>query len=116
MPIEIVAQPTVRATDGLALSSRNGYLDDRQRASAPCLYGLLKRLADQLATGAAVEPILAAGVAELQDQGLKVDYLELRQQSSLQPAGAEARDLVLLVAAYLGQTRLIDNLSFRRRP
>ena len=116
MPIEIVAQPTVRATDGLALSSRNGYLDDGQRASAPCLYSLLRRLADQLAAGAVIEPVLAAGVAELQAQGLKVDYLELREQSSLQPVGPDACELVLLVAAYLGQTRLIDNLSFRRRP
>lgn len=115
MPIEIVAQPTVRATDGLALSSRNGYLDDHQWASAPCLYSLLRRLADQLAAGAAVEPTLAAGVAELHAQGLKVDYLELREQLSLQPAGPDTTALVLLVAAYLGQTRLIDNLSFRRR-
>ncbi|KTT62700.1 pantoate--beta-alanine ligase, partial [Pseudomonas oryzihabitans] len=66
-------------------------------------------------TGAAAEPTLAAGVTELQALGLKVDYLELRRQFSLQPASAEDRDLVLLVAAYLGQTRLIDNLSFRRR-
>lgn len=115
LPIDIVAQPTVRATDGLALSSRNGYLDESQRASAPCLYSLLRRLADQLSAGAAIEPTLAAGVAELQAQGLTVDYLELRRQSSLQPVSAADRDLVLLVAAYLGQTRLIDNLSFRRR-
>ncbi|ROL78580.1 pantoate--beta-alanine ligase [Pseudomonas protegens] len=111
MPIQIIGEPTVRAADGLALSSRNGYLSAEQRAIAPVLYRSLSQIAQAIRDGERDYPTL---VAEQQQQleaaGLRRDYLEIRHGQNLRPATAEDRDLVILVAAYLGATRLIDNL------
>ncbi|TWI50872.1 pantothenate synthetase [Pseudomonas duriflava] len=113
LPIEIIGQPTVRATDGLALSSRNGYLNTEQRASAPCLYSLLKRLAETIQQGRRDYPVLLEKAKhQLEADGLQVDYLEIRQQDTLLPATEKDRKLVLLLAVFMGTTRLIDNLSF----
>ena len=111
MPIQIIGEPTVRAEDGLALSSRNGYLNEEQRAIAPALYRLLGQMAAAIEQGERDYPALIAnGQQQLKNAGLRPDYLEIRQALSLRPATAEDRDVVILAAAYLGATRLIDNL------
>ncbi|QBF28552.1 pantoate--beta-alanine ligase [Pseudomonas tructae] len=111
MPIQIIGEPTVRAENGLALSSRNGYLSDEQRAVAPALYRLLSQMAAVIVQGERDYPALIAnGQQQLTEAGFRPDYLEIRQALSLRPATAEDRDLVILVAAFLGATRLIDNL------
>ena len=111
MPIQIIGEPTVRADDGLALSSRNGYLSAEQRAIAPVLYQVLRQMAEAIGKGERDYPaLIAAGQQRLAEAGMRVDYLEVRQALSLRPATAEDRDLVILGAAYLGTTRLIDNL------
>lgn len=111
MPIQIIGEPTVRAEDGLALSSRNGYLSDEQRATAPALYRVLSQMAAAIEQGERNYPALIAnGQQQLSTAGFRPDYLEIRQALSLRPAASEDRDLVILVAAFLGATRLIDNL------
>ncbi|WP_108446028.1 pantoate--beta-alanine ligase [Halomonas denitrificans] len=108
--VEIVGVPIVRAEDGLALSSRNGYLDAAQRAVAPTLYATLCTLRAALEDGAAPHDALADGLARLREAGFAPDYLELRA-ADLGPVTATTREAVLLAAARLGPTRLIDNLS-----
>ncbi|HSP58893.1 MAG TPA: pantoate--beta-alanine ligase [Halomonas sp.] len=107
-PIEILGVPIVRANDGLALSSRNGYLDAHQRAIAPRLHSLLCELCQRLEDGADVDTTLTAGLARLEEAGFVPDYLELRAED-LGPVTATTRDAILLAAARLGTTRLIDN-------
>ncbi|MDH4567254.1 pantoate--beta-alanine ligase [Pseudomonas sp. BN414] len=113
MPIQVMGEPTVRAEDGLALSSRNGYLDDAQRAAAPALYRTLQQLASAIRAGrrdfAALEQ---EGHAELARAGFRPDYLEVREALNLRPAGDKDHQLVILGAAFMGNTRLIDNLAF----
>ncbi len=111
LPIEILAGETWRADDGLALSSRNGYLSAAERAEAPALARVLQALAAAVAAGgrdfAALE---AAAMADLRERGWVPDYVALRRQGDLGPADA-AVPLVVLAAARLGATRLIDNLE-----
>ncbi|GHE20946.1 pantoate--beta-alanine ligase [Halomonas urumqiensis] len=109
-PIEIIGVPTVRASDGLALSSRNGYLDDEQRATAPRLHQMLEALRDAMEDGEPPERALSMGREALAQAGFTPDYLELRA-TDLSPVTATTRDAVLLAAARLGPTRLIDNIS-----
>ncbi|HTN29316.1 MAG TPA: pantoate--beta-alanine ligase [Pseudomonas sp.] len=112
LPIEIQGAPIVRAADGLALSSRNGYLDAAQRAAAPALYRSLQQLAERLRAGETNHAALIIEAQQAQQAaGFRPDYLEIREASSLRPATPTDRNLVLLVAAHLGGTRLIDNLS-----
>jgi len=111
LPIEIVAGETARADDGLALSSRNAYLDAAQRAEAVSLSRVLKGCADALRQGrrdwAAIED---AAFRTLEGRGWKPDYVAIRRRADLAaPAGGDA--LVVLGAARLGTTRLIDNLE-----
>jgi len=110
MPIEIIGVPIVRADDGLALSSRNGYLSEQERAIAPTLYRTLCELRDALAQGESAEQVLQRGKTALYDAGFTLDYLELRD-ATLKPVAASTRHAVLLAAAKLGPARLIDNLS-----
>ncbi|MDZ7851848.1 MAG: pantoate--beta-alanine ligase [Halomonas sp.] len=110
LPVEVVGVPIVRAEDGLALSSRNGYLDATQRDAAPSLYLTLCALRDALEAGADPSHTLAEGLDRLREAGFAPDYLELRD-TDLGPVTETTRDAVLLVAARLGPTRLIDNLS-----
>ncbi|QGZ32337.1 pantoate--beta-alanine ligase [Stutzerimonas stutzeri] len=111
MPIQIIGEPIVRAEDGLALSSRNGYLNPDERATAPALFRTLTQLAQTIRGGDRDYPTLVAqGRQMLQDAGLRPDYLEVRDATNLQPAAADTREVVILAAAYLGKTRLIDNL------
>ena len=114
LPIRMLAAETTRAADGLALSSRNGYLSAAQREEAPRLYRLLREAAARIAAGerdfAAIEQ---AASGDLAAHGWQVDYFSLRAQATLLPPAPEARDLVMLAAARLGQTRLIDNIEVR---
>lgn len=115
MPIQIIGEPTVRAADGLALSSRNGYLNDTQRAVAPTLYRVITVIADAVRKGSNdFDQLLAKGKSDLEAAGFRLDYLEIRQAVTLRPGVTEDRDLVVLGAAYLGTTRLIDNLHLTR--
>ncbi len=111
MPIQIIGEPTVRAQDGLALSSRNGYLTQEQRAIAPVLYRSLSHIAAAIQNGDRdFAKLRAEHIQHIEAAGLRMDYLEVRQGQHLRPATAEDLDVVILVAAYLGATRLIDNL------
>ena len=111
MPIQIIGEPTVRAEDGLALSSRNGYLSDEQRALAPALYRHLSEMARTIEAGERDYPALVRQhLAQIEALGFRPDYLEVRQGQTLLPAQATDRDIVILVAAFLGATRLIDNV------
>ena len=115
LPVEVLAHETVRADDGLALSSRNRYLSDAERAEAPELYRLLNQIRDDVNGGnthyAALE---AAAMQTLVARGWKPDYVSIRQRANLRapaPGAAPAESLVVLAAAKLGSTRLIDNLE-----
>jgi pantoate--beta-alanine ligase len=111
MPIKIIGEPTVRADDGLALSSRNGYLSPEQRAAAPALYSVISQIGTAIRAGEQdFVRLLEDGRRELEAAGFRIDYLEIRDATSLRPATAENSDLVILAAAFLGKTRLIDNL------
>ncbi len=111
MPIQIIGEPTVRAEDGLALSSRNGFLSPQERAIAPVLYRSLSQIAAAIKDGDHdFAKLRAEQVRQIEAAGLRLDYLEVRQGVHLRPAAAEDTDVVILVAAYLGATRLIDNL------
>ncbi|KFE44446.1 pantoate--beta-alanine ligase [Pseudomonas syringae] len=117
MPIQIIGEPTVRAPDGLALSSRNGYLSEEQRAVAPELYRVICQIGDAISKGEQdFNALLDQGKQQLEAAGLRIDYLEVREATSLRPATAENRDLVILAAVFLGKTRLIDNLHLNREP
>lgn len=114
LPIEIIGEPTVRAEDGLALSSRNGYLDADQRARAPHLHRALKALGEAIEAGRTDHAeLIEQALAELREAGLRPDYLEIRDALTLGPARADSTELVLVAAAFLGTTRLIDNLIVR---
>jgi pantoate--beta-alanine ligase len=104
LPIEVLAGETVREADGLAMSSRNSYLSAAERAEAPHLQRVLQKVKRGMACGKAVEELAAAG--------WKPDYLEVRRRSDLAPPQSGDRELVVLAAARLGATRLIDNLEF----
>ncbi len=113
LPVRIIGGETQRAEDGLALSSRNGYLNAEERTKAPLLSATLQSLAQQLRTGWTDMQRMALegrAMATLTDAGWKPDYVAVRRQSDLQmPALGDA--LVVLAAARLGTTRLIDNLE-----
>ena len=112
MPITIVGGETVRAADGLALSSRNGYLSEAERTEAPRLYRLLNEIRDAIHGGEAdTIKLEKSAIAQLDAAGWKTDYVAVRQQSDLaMPQGLDA-PLVALAASRLGSTRLIDNIE-----
>jgi len=112
LPVRIVSGETARAADGLALSSRNGYLAPAERSEAPRLYGVLQALADDLRAGNRDHPALERAATEkLVNNQWRVDYVAVRKQADLQFPTASDRDLVILAAAWLGKTRLIDNIE-----
>jgi pantoate--beta-alanine ligase len=116
LPVEVVGMPTVREPDGLAMSSRNAYLapDERRRAAA-LARGLGAARALYESGERAVAPLVAAARLPLDEAAVSVDYLELCDSETLRPLDAAApvdRPAVLLVAAYVGRTRLIDNMRF----
>ncbi|SMC28545.1 pantoate--beta-alanine ligase [Andreprevotia lacus DSM 23236] len=115
MPITIIPVDTGRAADGLALSSRNGYLSEAERAEAPRIYHHLTRMRDAILAGERDFARLAdETIADLKQRGWgDVDYVETRNARTLKPAVHTDHELVILVAARLGKTRLIDNLEVR---
>mgnify|MGYP003530802216 FL=1 len=112
IPLEVIGVPIARAEDGLALSSRNGYLSPEHRAIAPIIYQSLKAAATQLQAGEALANVLAVLRQSLTDAGFEVDYVEARSPQ-LQQVQQFDQDVVLFVAAKLGATRLIDNLQVK---
>ena len=112
MPIDIIGVETVRDDDGLALSSRNNYLTEKQRSIAPGLYQALEAGRQRVLSGEKDYPRIEEGVRDqLSAAGIKSDYVALRRQSDLAVAGAQDRALVILGAGYVGSTRLIDNIE-----
>lgn len=113
MPVQIMGETIVRDEDGLALSSRNGFLAPAERKIAPKLYQALQQVAEQIQGGRRDYPaVLDEARQNLIEAGMRPDYLELRDPVTLRPVTDEARQLIVLVAAFVGTTRLIDNLSF----
>jgi pantoate--beta-alanine ligase len=112
MPVRIIAAPTVRAADGLAMSSRNQYLTDAERARAPALYRALRRAASRIAGGErGYENIERQGLRALELEGFRVDYFVIKRAEDLGPPTPASRHLVVLAAAHLGKARLIDNVQ-----
>ncbi|MBU1618174.1 MAG: pantoate--beta-alanine ligase [Gammaproteobacteria bacterium] len=112
MPIDIIGVPTIRAEDGLALSSRNGYLTAEQRATAPALYRTLQWMKQQLDQGFADFRLLEQQAKDqLNKAGFNADYINIANRQTLVPASDSTSALVILAAAYLGKTRLIDNIE-----
>ena len=112
LPIEIVGGETVRAADGLALSSRNGYLSDAERAEAPRLYRLLNEIRDAIRGGESdIAKLETAAISALTAAGWKTDYVAVRQQTDLGIPQGIGVPLVALAASRLGSTRLIDNIE-----
>ncbi len=110
MPIEIVGVPTVRAEDGLALSSRNGYLTAAERTIAPELARTMNWIAGQIEAGNSHLPSLVAQASQrLDNAGFRTDAIDIVDADTLESASAESQRLVILMAAYLGKARLIDN-------
>jgi pantoate--beta-alanine ligase len=113
LPIKVIGAPTLRADDGLALSSRNQYLSEAERALAPLIRQTLQQMRTQLGDGHASRAIEAAACAKLERAGFVPDYAAIRRADDLsEPDAGERTGLVALIAARLGTTRLIDNLSF----
>jgi pantoate--beta-alanine ligase len=111
MPIVIAAVATVREADGLAMSSRNGYLSPAERAVAPRLYAVLTQVKARVeAGGEEVAAIEQAALAELTAAGFQPDYVSVRRQSDLAPPGPGDTAMIALAAARLGPARLIDNI------
>lgn len=111
-PIEIVAGPILREADGLAMSSRNGYLSMEERAKAVQLSRSLARVKEAIEGGARDFALLTRSAEEeLRAEGWKVDYVALRNRLTLEPPEPAGRELVVLGAAWLGRTRLIDNVE-----
>jgi pantoate--beta-alanine ligase len=115
MPVKIIAAPTVRDTDGLAMSSRNQYLTAAERKLAPTIYQTLQAAAYRIGSGDAdFASIEREGFHTLDGAGFRPDYFAVRQADTLFAPAAGARQLVVLTAARLGKARLIDNVQVTR--
>ena len=115
LPVDVIGLPTVREEDGLAMSSRNGYLTDAERQTAPALYRVLSKTGDALAEGSDDFAGLEAAAREiLTNEGFRPDYFNIVNSLTLKPASPGDRQITILAAAFLGTTRLIDNLSIER--
>jgi len=111
LPIGIIAGETIRDDDGLALSSRNSYLSDEERAVAPTLYATLSAIGQELQSGRRnFSDLEVEGSQRLADAGFDIDYFSIRRALNLEIPDRDCDDLVVLVAAQLGEARLIDNL------
>ena len=111
VPIQIIASPTIRDHDGLALSSRNSYLTAEQRKIAPILHATLRQLGDDIHAGLPIDTAIQAGKEQILSSGFhSLDYLSYCNGTDLSPLSSLSENSVLLVAATLGSTRLIDNL------
>ncbi len=112
LPLEIVGHPTIREPDGLAMSSRNGYLTPVERDKAPLLWAHLQRLTDALRAGQPISDAEWDTARALAAAGFKPDYVSVCRRADLDHPGRGDSALVVLAAAYLGKARLIDNLEF----
>lgn len=111
LPIQVVAAPTHREEDGLAMSSRNQYLNDDERAIAPALYATLQDVAQALASGSEEYVALEEdALAALRQAGFEPDYVSIRRAETLDAPDRDSDELVVLAAATLGNARLIDNV------
>lgn len=111
IPSTIVPVPTHRQIDGLAMSSRNRYLNEKERALAPSLYRELLTTADKIKAGGKIANTIAQAKENLTSQGFRLDYLEYRDANDLTTLTHYQSESRLFVAAYLGRTRLIDNIA-----
>jgi pantoate--beta-alanine ligase len=115
MAVEIVGAPTVRDSDGLAMSSRNQYLTPAEREVAPRIYQALQAAANRLQAGdTELSSIERTGVQALTTAGMKPDYFSVRRAQDLGAPAPDTTHLVVLTAARLGKARLIDNIQFRK--
>lgn len=111
LPVSIVTAETVREDDGLAMSSRNQYLNVEERAAAPTLFDTLSSIGHELQNGKRdFDELEANGIGRLKDAGLDVEYLAIRRAQNLQTPDRDCDELVVLAAAQLGDARLIDNV------
>ncbi len=115
LPVEIIGVPTLREADGLAMSSRNAYLDEEQRAVAPRLYQEMRQAAASLQAGESPEAVCERALEALRRAGFVPDYFEVRRAADLAPAGAGDGELRILAAVRLGETRLIDNIAVHKK-
>ena len=113
LPVAVQGGPTMREADGLAMSSRNVYLSEPERAIAPALHHVLQNIKAGVAARQAVSPLIATAKTELEQAGFKMDYLVLRDAVTLGEWHGQLQGR-LLVAAWLGKTRLIDNIAVDR--
>lgn len=112
MPIHVEGLPTVREDDGLAMSSRNGYLSAAERALAPALYAALGAAAERIREGERDYPLVETALAEtLETAGFRPDYVQVRRAQDLATPTVDERELRILAAAWLGRARLIDNVG-----
>ena len=113
IPIRILPVPTVREADGLAMSSRNRFLSEAERATAPLLHQVMTRAAAEVLRGAPVDAVLDSGLATLRGAGFAPDYLALVEAETLRPLAAPRTGgpMRLLAAARLGSVRLLDNIA-----
>lgn len=115
VPVDVVGSPTVREDDGLAKSSRNGFLSAEERKIAPAIFQTLQATARKIADGRTdFQALESEAERQLAATGLRPDYFNIVNSVTLKPATPEDSDITLLVAAFLGTTRLIDNLSLPR--
>ncbi len=111
IPIEVVGIPTIREPDGLAMSSRNAYLSETERQQAAAIHRNLSQAAAKIRAGAALQTASRAAHRSLTNLGFKVDYLTARNAETLAMPASAAEPLRLIAAAWLGKTRLIDNIA-----
>jgi pantoate--beta-alanine ligase len=114
LPIELIGVSTVREADGLAMSSRNGYLNEQERAAAPKIYQTLQQARDDLLAEQTIVDVEQRAISVLTQSGFNVDYFKVARRSDLQPATPNDDALIILTAVKHGKTRLIDNLRFDR--
>ena len=110
-PIRLKMQPTVREGDGLALSSRNVFLSPEERLIAPNIYANLRDSSDRIASGESVNAVLSNARKNLKDVGFSVDYFDLVDLETFSPIDKHRPNAVIVTAAKLGRTRLLDNLD-----
>jgi pantoate--beta-alanine ligase len=111
LPVEIIGAPILREEDGLALSSRNAYLSPAERKTAPLLYQTVFAVAADLSKGRGADDAAHAGRFKLEAKGFRVDYVAVRDPETLKPLSGPVTRARVLAAAYLGRTRLIDNVA-----
>ncbi|MCE0558687.1 MULTISPECIES: pantoate--beta-alanine ligase [unclassified Motilimonas] len=117
LPIEIIGVPTVRAESGLALSSRNGYLTPEELAIAPYLHQVMQAIADKITAGERdVSGLVNEFSKQLDAKGFKTDQIDIVDADSLLPLSATSNTAVILMAAFLGKARLIDNRTVNLHP